>query len=256
MSRFSLRLQEEKEKRLEEIFEADLDNLNENRYAPKEDLPEEGAVGLAGKKTRETLTAADSIIDALDMAEAELTRIDQHKEDKKSGKYSDFQPNIMLRGLSPSDYVLSTISSVHTNDLEYALLSLTFSDSLKLLSYLKEWSIHPDKVELVCRIATVLLQTHHNQLVATTAARPLLAELKGFLYKKVKECKDMLGFNIAAMDHIKEMMALRSDALFRDAKAKLMEIRSKQAKQHEKVVTHDERKRKKQKNSRESKPGA
>ena len=70
--------QEEKEKRLEQMFESDLDNAFENRYAPKEELPEEGAVALAGKKTKETLSATDSIIDALDIAEDELKRISEH----------------------------------------------------------------------------------------------------------------------------------------------------------------------------------
>ena len=72
-------LQEEKEKRLEEMFEADLDNAFENRYTAKEELPEEGAVALAGKKTQETLTATDLIIDALDVAEMELKRITEHE---------------------------------------------------------------------------------------------------------------------------------------------------------------------------------
>lgn len=72
-------LQEEKERRLEEMFETAFDESNESRHAPKEELPEEGVVGLAGKKTQETLTATDLIIDALDMAEAEMKRLDQHK---------------------------------------------------------------------------------------------------------------------------------------------------------------------------------
>lgn len=71
-------LQEEKEKRLEQMFESDLDNAFENRYAPKEELPETGVVALAGKKTQETLSATDTIIDALDIAEDELKRISEH----------------------------------------------------------------------------------------------------------------------------------------------------------------------------------
>ena len=71
-------MQEEKEKRLEQMFESDLDNAFENRYSLKEELPEEGAVALAGKKTQETLSATDSIIDALDIAEDELKRISEH----------------------------------------------------------------------------------------------------------------------------------------------------------------------------------
>ena len=61
------------------MFEADLDNAFENKYAPKEEIPEEGAVALAGKKTQETLTATDLIIERLDIAEAEKKRIAEHQ---------------------------------------------------------------------------------------------------------------------------------------------------------------------------------
>ncbi|KAF5747856.1 WD repeat-containing protein 3 [Tripterygium wilfordii] len=244
-------LEEEKEKRLEEMFESDLNSAFENRYAPTEEIPEEGAVAVAGKKTQETLTGTDLIIDALDIAEVELKRMAEHEEEKKRGKVADFPPNVVMLGLSPSDYVLHALSNVHTNDLEQTLLALPFSDALKLLSYLKDWISNPDKVELICRISTVLSQTHHNQLVSTPAARPVLTYLKDVLYARVKECKDTLGFNLAAMDHLKQLMASRSDALFRDAKAKLLEIRLQHAKSVDSraLPKEERRKKKKQKKS-------
>jgi hypothetical protein len=64
---------------LEETFEADLDNDNEYRYGQKDDAPDEGSVGVPGRKTKETVTAADAIMDALDTAEEELKRLNQHK---------------------------------------------------------------------------------------------------------------------------------------------------------------------------------
>ncbi|XP_023544503.1 WD repeat-containing protein 3-like [Cucurbita pepo subsp. pepo] len=226
-------IEEEKEKRLEEMFESDLDNAFENRFVPSEEVPEEGAVALAGKKTQETISATDLIIDSLDMAEAESKRMAENEEEKRNGKAVHFEPNAMMLGLSPSDYVLRALSNVHTNDLEQTLLALPFSDSLKLLSYLKDWTSKPDKVELICRISTVLLQTHHNQLVTTPAARPALTILRDILYARIKECKDTIGFNLAAMDHLKQLMAMRSDALFQDAKLKLQEIRSQNSKRLE-----------------------
>lgn len=42
------------------------------------------------------------------------------------------------------------------------------------------------QVELVCRVATVLLQLHHNQLITTVAARPILTLLKDILHARVK----------------------------------------------------------------------
>ncbi|KAG9156003.1 hypothetical protein Leryth_012074 [Lithospermum erythrorhizon] len=219
-------IEEEREKRLEEMFESDIENLFEDKSVPKEEIPEEGAVGLAGKTTQETLSGTDSIIEALDMADAEIKRLAEHEEDKLKGKLAHFHPNILMLGLSPSDFVLRAISNVQTNDLELTLLALPFSDALKLLSHLKDWATIPDKVELVGRVATLLLQLHHNQLVSTVAARPVLTSLKEIIPARVKECKDTLGFNLAAMDHLKQLMALRSDAPFRDAKSKLLEIRS------------------------------
>ncbi|KAH6802685.1 transducin family protein / WD-40 repeat family protein [Perilla frutescens var. frutescens] len=239
-------IEEEKEKRLEEMFDSDIDNPFESKYAPKEELPEEGAVALAGKKTGETVTAADSIMEALDIAEEELKRIEEHEMERSKGKVADFKPNILMLGLSPSNYVLRALSSVHTNDLEQALLALPFSDSLRVLSYLKEWVAYPDKVELVCRVSTVLLQIHHYQLTSTVSARPILSLLKDILHARVKECKDTLGFNLAAMDHIKQLMAAKSDAPFRDAKTKLLEIRARYAQQGEgQMQTKGERRKKK-----------
>ncbi|KAL8516742.1 hypothetical protein ACS0TY_015126 [Phlomoides rotata] len=240
-------IEEEKEKRLEEMFETDMDNAFESKFASKEELPEEGAVALAGKKTGETVTATDSIMDALDIAEEELKRIAEYEEAKSKGNVTVFRPNILMLGNSPSDYVLRAVSSVRTNDLEQALLALPFSDSLRVFSYLKDWIAYPDKVELVCRVATVLLQIHHNQLTSTVSARPILSLLKDILHARVKECKDTLGFNLAAMDHLKQLMDAKSDAPFRDAKNKLMEIRARYASQHQTQTKGERRKKKKQK---------
>lgn len=239
-------VEEEKEKRLEEIFESDLDNAFGNRFAPKEELPEEGAVALAGKKTQETLTGTDSIIESLDVAENELKRIADHEKEKTRGSFADFQPNIFMLGLSPSVYVLRALSNVKTNDLEQTLLALPFSDSLKLMSYLKDWALNPDKVELVCRVATVLLQIHHHELTTTLAARPILTVTRDAVFPRVKECKDTIGFNLAAMDHIKQLMSSKSDAPFRNANKKLTEIRSQLSKRVEaRTETREEKQRKK-----------
>ncbi|KAE8721013.1 hypothetical protein F3Y22_tig00017627pilonHSYRG00017 [Hibiscus syriacus] len=115
-------IEEEKEKRLEEIFEAYMDDTFEDRHVPKEELPEEGAVALAGKRTLETLTATDSIIDALEVAEVELKRIVEHEEEQARGKVAEFQPNLIMLGLSPSGYVHRALSNISTNDLEQTLL--------------------------------------------------------------------------------------------------------------------------------------
>lgn len=47
--------------------------------------------------------------------------------------------NPLLLGLSPGAYVLKVLAGVRAADLEQALLSLPFTDALKLLAYLAAW---------------------------------------------------------------------------------------------------------------------
>lgn len=49
------------------------------------------------------------------------------QEEKTRGKVPDFAPNIVMLGLSPSEFVLKTISKEKTNDLEHILLVSCFS---------------------------------------------------------------------------------------------------------------------------------
>ncbi|KFK39464.1 hypothetical protein AALP_AA3G248000 [Arabis alpina] len=238
-------LEEEKEKRLEELFESEIDNAV-NRHEPQEEIPEEGVSAIAGKKTPDSLSDTDAIIDALEVAEEEKNRVAAYEEEKTKGKVPDLLPNAVMLGLSPSDYVLRAMSKVRTNDLEQALLPLQFSDALKLFSYMGNWSLIPEKVELVCRIETFLLRTHHDQLVTTPASRPVLSGLRDILPPRVKEFKDIIGFNMAVMDHLSHMLASTSDALFKDAKVKVAEMRLRDAKRTvDRSETKSERKRKK-----------
>lgn len=42
--------------------------------------------------------------------------------EKAKGKLSEFQPNLIMLGLSPTDYVLKAVSNVQTSDLEQTLV--------------------------------------------------------------------------------------------------------------------------------------
>ncbi len=51
-------------------------------------------------------------------------------------------------------------------------------------------------------MATLLLRLHMQQLMGTPAARPLLLDLQQLLHARVQELKDVMGFNLAAMNHL------------------------------------------------------
>lgn len=191
-------VEEEKEKRLESLFEEDLDAAD-RRPLGEEEPPEDGSSAAAGKKTLETVTAADDIVGALDMAAAEEERI---QEARDAFRESDYVPNPLLMGLSPADYVLRSIANVRGSDLEQALLLVPFMDALKLLQFCTSWLTRSSNIELLARVTILLCRIHLHQLMATPSARSTLLELRGLLQSRLLEVKDTWGYNAAAIEFL------------------------------------------------------
>lgn len=49
------------------------------------------------------------------------------------------KPSPLFNNMSPSNYILSTLKSIPSNDLEQALLNLSFSEVILLFSYIEDW---------------------------------------------------------------------------------------------------------------------
>ena len=71
--------------------------------------------------------------------------------------------------------VLLLLQAAH---LEQALLLLPFAAAQKLLEYLCIPLEQGTHVELCCRVCTLLMRLHHQQLMATPQARPLMIKLQ------------------------------------------------------------------------------
>lgn len=65
-------------------------------------------------------------------------------------------------------------------------------------------------MELLCRVATLLLRLHMQQLMGTPSARPTLIELQALLHQRVQELKDLMGFNLAALNHLQRELRERA----------------------------------------------
>lgn len=158
---------------------------------------------FSGRKTVESINAADSIIDALEIAAHESKRIADH------GNQTDtqFESNPLLRGMNPSAYVLRKVQDVKSGDLEIALMSLPFSDALQLLRYMCEWlERRGSRVETVARVSTLLVRLHLPQLSTSASARETLIHLQGLLRTVLKDVKDTIGFNLAGTRHVQSLL--------------------------------------------------
>lgn len=165
-------VEEENERRLESMFDADADAQAAARASSAitaDGAPDASAPGdatTAARPTAEALTAADELVEAMDLADEEDRRREaaassaaaKQKEEDEGGsskrkrqqqQASDrsaaapsslsslppsFQPNPLLLGLSPDAFVLRALRGVRPADLEAAALSLPLADALRLLS--------------------------------------------------------------------------------------------------------------------------
>ena len=149
-------VEEEREKRLESLFESDLDQQDRRDEEAAGSATRDAGEGIAlsaGRRTLDSVGAADSIIEALEMAANEAERQRQEREAAEANVDSETdQPsgtkqrltkkptvNPLMLGLTPSAYILRSIAMVKPSDLESALLMLPFNDALSLLSYIPEW---------------------------------------------------------------------------------------------------------------------
>lgn len=205
-------VEEEREKRLESLFEADVEGPSGRPKDGEGGL--EGSVAPAGKKTLETLSAADNIAEALEMAANEQKRHEEYVREREGNPSTSAQPpNPLMMGMDAGGYVLKAVGSVKAADLEQALLVLPFTEALRLLSYLCQWLKKGLQTELCCRVSTLLVRLHHPQLVATPSARPTLIQLQTLLRQRVQGLKDTMGFNLAALQHLKRSVKERQAGL-------------------------------------------
>ncbi|KAF8065837.1 wdr3 [Scenedesmus sp. PABB004] len=248
-------VEEEKERRLESLFEADLESQQARAQregasgalvlgpegatfgAPGDggDSGDGGAAAPAGRRTIESVSAADAIVDALDVAAHEAEKEAEHAAAlaaaAKGGGGGGAAPkrppaNPLMLGLPADAYVLRAVSGVRANDLEQALLLLPFNDALRLLAWVSGWLAKGAQVELSCRVATLLLRLHHAQLTTTPAARATLVGLHTRLRGAVMGLRDVLGFNIAGLRFLqratKESAGVEDDAAVLSARRQLL----------------------------------
>lgn len=216
-------LEEEQDQRMDNMFESTLideDNKEAHKARSKVvgfmDDPTKGEATAAGKRTLETVKAGEKLMEALDLGEVENQRVDEGSEE---------QPSPMLLGLSADLYVLRSLGSIRSSELDEALTLLPLNHAKMLLGYcsrLMEKSCMKARLstELLSRTVLFLMKLHHNQIVAGAVDRGLVANLKDVLDNNLRDLRSRFGFNASALTFVQAELAERDDATFRDASAK------------------------------------
>ncbi|XP_023258035.1 WD repeat-containing protein 3 [Seriola lalandi dorsalis] len=232
-------LEEEREMEREAEFEESM---------AKGDVPvvpgeTQGEAAPAGKKTVETVKAAERIMEALELYKEENRKMEEHKYAcEHAGKeLPPPKPNPILvafGNVSPSRYVLDVIRKVRSSELEISLLVLPFPYVPELLRLFNSYIQQGLEVELVCRCLFFLLKIHFGQISSNQMLLSVIDELRMNTLSKVHEIRDVMGFNSAALQFLQREIQSKEDVMFfADATGRLEEKKKKRRKRERAILT-------------------
>lgn len=206
-------LEEERERELESVFERGLvDSLNRSEPGDEINGQSSTEVTTVTKQTTETLAAGERIMEALDLANSELEALREFEEQRGRENISEAfnlqppprNPILAALDLKPEAYVLRVVEKVPSTALHDALLVLPFTKVISLMHYLDTWARMGWNVTLVARIVFFLLRVHHHQIVANKIMRTSLIPMRNHLRGALRQEKDIVGYNLAALQHMRQ----------------------------------------------------
>ncbi|KAF9106264.1 hypothetical protein BGX29_010020 [Mortierella sp. GBA35] len=233
-------LEEEREQELDDLYEATLtasfektgmvDNGEGNIGAPSASNGDE--LASAGKQTLDTLKSGERIMEALEMADAEIDAWKAYNAAVARGERGLSKPQrsplLISMRQTPEQHVWNELQRVRPAELDEALLVLPFSAVTSLLNWLDVFVQREYNINLVCRVLFFLIKSHHNQIVANRIMRPMLDSVRRNLRAGLQKQKDIIGFNVAAMNYIRRDYEANNTSEFFDEEAIRKEEEKKQ----------------------------
>uniref|UniRef100_A0A673BCJ3 Small-subunit processome Utp12 domain-containing protein n=1 Tax=Sphaeramia orbicularis TaxID=375764 RepID=A0A673BCJ3_9TELE len=203
----------------------------------------QGEAAPAGKKTVETVKAAERIMEVLELYREETRKMEEHKYAcEKAGKElppPQSNPILVAFGnVSPSRYVLDVIKKVRSSELEVSLLVLPFPYIPELLTLFNSYIQQGLEVELVCRCLFFLVS--NIQWSRREQSLRVLSSLSLFLsdFISLLVFQNMMGFNSAALQFLQREIESKEDVMFfADATGRLDEKKKKKRKRERAVLT-------------------
>uniref|UniRef100_A0A8C9Y2Y9 WD repeat domain 3 n=1 Tax=Sander lucioperca TaxID=283035 RepID=A0A8C9Y2Y9_SANLU len=135
-------------------------------------------------------------------------------------------------------YACQTAVLVLPSELEVSLLVLPFPYIPELLTLFNSYIKQGLEVELVCRCLFFLLKIHFGQISSNQMLLSVIDELRTNTVSKVREIRDVMGFNSAALQFLQREIESKEDVMFfADATGQLAEKKKKRRKRERAILT-------------------
>lgn len=171
--------------------------------------------GFASKMTIDTVKSADTLIEAIDIFDNERQKeLDFKKQCEIANMKGEQRPpeperDPLLMTAMTNDYnrfILEILRRIKSSELEEVFLTLPFDYVRRLLAISvilleKGWD-----VELLTRCVSFLLRVNFGQIAACPGLVPVISKLKTIIKDRTNHLRDCAGFNMIALEHLKENM--------------------------------------------------
>ncbi|KAM4700462.1 WD repeat-containing protein 3 isoform 1-T2 [Discoglossus pictus] len=235
-TREPLILEEEKEMQREAEYEESVAKERQPVVAGER----EGEVGLAGKKTIETVKATERIMEAVELYREESAKLEEHQAlCKVAGKELPRRIHPILQAygnITPSEYVLDVFKKVKSSELEESLLVLPFSYVPDVLTLFRDYIRLGQDVELICRCLFFLLRIHFGQITSNQMLLGVIEDLKNCTISRVSEVRDVMGVNMAGLHFLKREIEAKEEVMFFSDATQRFEERKRKRKKNEKLL--------------------
>jgi U3 small nucleolar RNA-associated protein 12 len=212
-------LEEEREREMEELYDQTLTTSLDADDSFSDDN-EDRAVA-PHKQTVESLTAGEKIMEALELGMDDLNLVREWERQRATNpKIAPPQRDTLylaLGNISAERHVLGTVTLIQAAQLQDALLVLPFSTLPALFTFLAIWVKNQWEIPVVCRILYFMLKTHQRQIVSSRELKNVLTDIRRDLRASLGGIKDVIGYNIAALQRIGEKVKDRTMTTIEDA---------------------------------------
>lgn len=187
----------------------------------REDIMVIGAInnesGFAGKKTKETLSAVERLMEALDLHKEETDKEEEHQKNcKELNKELPPPPrHLMLQAFNAktaNHYLLQVISKIRSSEIEGCLLCLPFPYKSRLLPFL--CSYHGEGDMFITRSLLFLLRQDAGQVLSSGMYRRELEDCQRLGNHKNIQYQDMSGYVMAANVMMRKKKKMAEETAF------------------------------------------
>lgn len=192
--------QEEKEKEVDEQIDQSL--LEANPF--EKDAVIQAETGPASKQTLASMKAGERLVEALEAADTERTKLNQRDLAKQHGQDLELpsrEPLFLAVGgdKTPAELVLWAFEQIPLPELEEALLSIPLARLKSILFYLNEWLGHRLSLTMSSRVLSKLIKIWYNYICADASLLGLLESIEKAQDGQIQEFKELMEGNIGAI---------------------------------------------------------